>query len=1066
MIQGGVRQDPGRWWRPPAATRCTAAVEQGRVGRRRWRGFWWLPSLLLLVGTAFAAEGARDPLELDKASRVWLSKHPVIRVGVATGWEPIEFIDAKGHYQGIVADWMTLLSQRLGVRFEYVHRESWDAVMAEFDRGEIDVLAALTETPERMNHMLFTQPYLNFDTGLISRDDAPYVETLADFPAGRLAVVKGYASSASAAQRAPHLKQIPVADTEQALLAVSTGQADVAVMTVLVAHYLARQHGLANLRVGADHDDYPAGLAMAIRPELAPLRDALQVALDSVSPTERAAISSRWVNLQQVRPSGLSRAAWLTLFGLLAGLVVMAGWVYTLRRQIRISRTLQRRAVAAEQRLAEIAANAPGVLWQVSRDAAGKFRCLYMSQLAERATGIAISDFMADAEIFRAAIHPDDQPAVRQTLEACSATSGQQEYRHRLRTRRGDWVWVQVTLATQPRQDGSLLITGFSRDITAQQRVENELAASQQRLQDLAAGVPGALWQFRQEKDGRQRYTYMSDGIKAITGRTPAETDRLMQEKSFVSVHPEDQEILRQLMLRLTEKPGIQQARYRLHTVDHRWVWVQSAARAMPPDDDGAVVWNGITLDATEQQETEQALRVERQRIEDIARNFPGAIFQILRGVDGSHLFTYVSEGITKLTGRPPRTADGRAQLNDYDHIHPEDRVRVRAASERMIAEAGQTQFDYRLLDAQGRARWVHCAMNSRRQADGSSLINGLLLDAEDTKQQEIELRAARERAETASRAKTRFLANMSHEIRTPMNAVIGLAHIAMTSETTPIQRERIAKIHKAGKGLLKLLNDILEYARLDAGKFTPVLAPFALAEMQEALRLFCVPVAETKGLQFRIDCANATPTTWMGDATRIQQVLLNLITNAIKFTESGRVTLLIQPLGSGQEGLRFLVQDTGIGMTAEQMQRVFEAFEQASGDTERRYGGTGLGLSISRELVQALGGRLSVQSTSGQGTCFTVELPMQAVQSQAAPNSLAVGKDIAQALAQLGTHLSQRDTVGARSTLQSLRLRLIPLRREGELHAMERLIAALDIEAAQVELAQLGVRWGVGKSD
>ena len=870
--------------------------------------------------------------------------------------------------------------------------------------------------------------------------------------------------------------------------------------------------------------------------------------------------------------------------------LMMGAWLALLLSQKHRRQQLLARAEQAEAQARTMIEAMPATFWSLRQSADGQMQMtLYGSRYPGTAKlGNAPPSEQHGFEESARFMSPDDKTRLQQLLEqhGKTLTSFHFEYR-RLASNGDEPLWVHMQVVPQRDQTG-VLWHGCSIDITERKALEAALLQSRNRLQELTACVPCSLWQFRREPDGLEHYSFMSDGVVGITGRTPAETNQMLLDKSYVSVHPDDLPVLQGLMERLSDHPGIEEARYRLRTISGSYKWVQVTARAMPALADGTQVWNGITLDATKIHDTEEALQFERQRlqdladsflgaiwrvrktregryyfdyisqgvtqitgrtpkqllqggyspldpavgddkarlaealqtsadngtpleieysiqsanrgivrlfaraavryedgqpvwtgvllnvseqhqlqqqladarsrIEDIAANFPGAIFQILRLSDGSSEFTYISDGITSLTGRPPRPKDQRTTFSDYNNIYPDDRAHVDAVSKAVIESCGSTQFDYRLLDAKGQPRWVHCAMTARRQDDGSTIINGLLLDAEESKQMEGELRAASERAEAASLVKSRFLANMSHEIRTPMNAVIGLAHIALSSETNPVQAERIGKIHKAGKALLKLLNDILEYSRLEAGKFEPVMAPFDLHELNEGLRLFCALGAETKGLTLVIDCDAHTPQQWLGDATRIQQVLLNLLTNAIKFTDSGSVTLRVQPLPGEHSGLRFVVSDTGIGMSAAETQRVFEAFEQASGKTGHRHGGSGLGLSISRELVHALGGSLRLESALGQGTTFTVELPLQA----AAVVSGAPPIDMRPRLARLARQLEERDTAGARLSLAELRSLLAKLGRDSDLYALERQLASFDIEAAQIELARLRARWGL----
>ena len=287
---------------------------------------------------------------------------------------------------------------------------------------------------------------------------------------------------------------------------------------------------------------------------------------------------------------------------------------------------------------------------------------------------------------------------------------------------------------------------------------------------------------------------------------------------------------------------------------------------------------------------------------------------------------------------------------------------------------------------ADGRRFPIRLAVNEVQVA-GETLFVGVIIDMSEIVAREAALRQARDEAQAASRAKSDFLANMSHEIRTPMNGIIGMADLALDAEAEDERIDYLRIVKSSAESLLVIINDILDFSKIEAGKLTIEAVDYDLpGTLQAALAPLRAQIA-LKGLAFTLEIDDMVPPLVNGDPTRLRQVLLNLVSNALKFTPQGSIRVRVD-CEAGADGL-FLavaVHDTGIGIPVEKRESIFEAFSQADTSTTRQYGGTGLGLSITRRLVQLMGGELTLESTPGTGSCFRFRLPLQMAADDEAP--------------------------------------------------------------------------------
>jgi two-component system sensor histidine kinase/response regulator len=389
-------------------------------------------------------------------------------------------------------------------------------------------------------------------------------------------------------------------------------------------------------------------------------------------------------------------------------------------------------------------------------------------------------------------------------------------------------------------------------------------------------------------------------------------------------------------------------------------------------DESGNIVGlRGTVQDISEREE-------QRQRIAALADNLPnGAIFRIEEH-DGALRVTYISAGIEQIVGVSAAriVPDGTAFIRA---VHSDDLPGFKAAIRESLRQGTPFDRQFRMIHRDGLAVWVHCRSVRRVQSDGRQVWDGIVRDVTGERLAAEAQRKAKEAAEQAERSKSDFLAMMSHEIRTPMNTIIGMTRLTLQTSLAPRQRNYLEKIDAAAKNLLGIINDILDLSKIEAGGLELEETVFKLDSVLESVSAVTAMPAEEKGLEIAYAVDPSLPKRLRGDPLRLGQVLTNLVGNAVKFTERGEIVVTIEPTQGpdGSSWVRFSVRDTGIGLDAEQISRLFRPFTQASRDTTRRYGGTGLGLAICKRLVEMMGGTIGVESTPGLGSTFYFSLPL-----------------------------------------------------------------------------------------
>lgn len=624
-------------------------------------------------------------------------------------------------------------------------------------------------------------------------------------------------------------------------------------------------------------------------------------------------------------------------------------------------------------------------------------RTFRLSENFHQLLGCSVDGLPGTPEAWLASTHPDERHLLGDLFEKLTANEGcdQLKFTLRLRHASGMWLWFEVRTRRQShatRPNGSMLIT-FS-DITEQKQAEAALRDSQLRYRALYTTSPLAFVQW-------DRQGHISEWNRRAETLFGWQTSEAIGHPVHRLLLPEDQhDAFRAAIRALTQGAGDGSFSGPALNRDgqlRQCNWHNVALRAPNGKLIGIL---SLILDASNEWLAHQQLESHRQNLEQLVTERTieleatrSTLSMIIDGspvptlvLDANHNVTHWNRACESMVGISAAEIVGTRQ--QWKAFYPSERpIMADLVMQNNISQidaiyggkhrhssvvAGGFECESFFPDLK---RWLFFTAAPLLDKDGN-VIGAVetLQDVSERKQAEEAMLVAKAVAEAAADTKADFLANMNHEIRTPMNAVIGLAHLLLKTELSGKQRDYVTRIQGAGKMLLGLINDILDFSKIDAGQMTLEANDFHLDELLGNVTTIVQTRAQEKGLELHYVVDPDVPARLIGDPLRLAQILVNLIGNAIKFTARGAVSVFIrrQPLQDNEILLEVAVQDSGIGMTAEQQGKLFQAFSQGDTSITRKYGGTGLGLTICKRLSQLMQGDISVSSVPGQGSTFT----------------------------------------------------------------------------------------------
>jgi PAS domain S-box-containing protein len=523
------------------------------------------------------------------------------------------------------------------------------------------------------------------------------------------------------------------------------------------------------------------------------------------------------------------------------------------------------------------------------------------------------------------------------------------------RRKNGTGFAVEVGFSPVVGREGRLFCAAI-RDLTERKKAEEAVQASERRYRRYVQRNAAAF--ICVSLDGR--LVECNDAAVRLVGYESRE--ELLSHRSMqFYFNPADQQVLVNL---LKEHKALTNYEVCWKRKDGSPVWALVNITLVEDEDVGGLM-EGTAIDITERKRMEGDLR----RIALVVESSTDLIG--FASLEGSVFF--LNRGGRQILGYDP---DEPTDVSVLDYVVDEDREQFREKVLPAVARDGRWEGETRFKHLKTGApvpMWQSIFFVTEQGTNRRIALATICRDITKLKQQEHELRSAKDAAEAANRAKTEFLANMSHEIRTPMNGILGMTALALDTDLSIEQREYLGTVKTSADSLLELVDTILDFSRIETGKLALESIQFSLREtLNPTIRTLALRAHE-KHLELNYRVSPEVPETLVGDPGVLRQIIMNLVGNAIKFTESGAVSVRVEGQSEevGRACLHFTVEDTGIGIPVESQTRIFDAFAQADSSTTRLYGGTGLGLTISRRLVEMMGGRIGLRSTPGKGAAF-----------------------------------------------------------------------------------------------
>jgi len=931
-----------------------------------------------LFFAVFAASA--QSIKLTPQEKAWLNERGgVVRFASAQNYPPFEFTDENGESLGMTADLGNWMATEAGFKAEFFHmtiKEAREAVLS----GRYDAVTCLFYSKERSQEFGFTPVIFHVSASIFVPSSCDNIKTFDDLKGKTVAVPERHYGEEFIRQRGLECHLLLTPSYKEAVEAVVQNMADALIGDDPVVYKYLYQNRWTERIKKVGRTLYTGQACMAVAKTNQTMLSILTKSIEQaraagvIGPIERM-----WSGLEYT-PTGFQIFRYIRYVVIGAGVllaVLLLFWIWNVRLSKRVlEKTGQLRN--SEERLRTIFQNSPdailveddnGTILDANPAACAFHQMNHRELVGRNMLDLVPSDRWEEAKC-------DFQKWFTGELTRYEGLS-----------QAGDGREVPVEVIGAPlRFNGKSAVLLLVRDLTGRKQAEQALKESEMRYR----GLIEAQSNFIVRIDTEGRFTFVNEAFCRFVGRV---CDELIGRDSRSYIYHDDIAVHDKAIEALVSR------RERVVTVEHRMrartrtAWVQWENIAVFDDSGRVVEIQSVGHDITERRRIYEALQESEKRLRFLFEEIPHIAVQ---GYNASFEAIFWNRASEELYKYSKKEALGR-KIEDLVLSFDRRDELVKAFDNWVKTSAPIPSGEMLKRTADGQQVDVYSSCLATRNQHGEWELYVIDIDLSELKRASEELVEAKEFAERANRAKSEFLANMSHEIRTPMNGVMGMTHLLLETRLTIEQRDNIQTVMESAQELMSIIDELLDISRIEAGEVRLNPEPFNIRETVEKVVLLFADRARRKEVELSLDIDGSVPKQLLGDSGRVRQILINLVGNALKFTHAGHIRIHLQA-ERDEDGWNLLaeVEDTGIGMTPELQEHIFEKFTQGDTSSKREYGGTGLGLAITRQLVRLMGGEITVASEVDKGTTFQFNLNMGYVEP-AEPAGILLPKTVAE---------------------------------------------------------------------